>query len=73
MKFIRYFTAADQSARFSTFFTVTGEKSVLALIGQLAIPLFSLLTVKKWNSELIGQSGVCELLPGNRRNDENLI
>ena len=30
MKFIRYFTAADQSARYSTFFTASSEKSGIA-------------------------------------------
>ena len=30
MKFIRYFTPADQSARYSTFFTVSSEKSGIA-------------------------------------------
>ena len=30
MKFIRYFTAADQSARYSTFFTANSEKSRIA-------------------------------------------
>ena len=31
MKFIRYFTAADQSALYSTFFTANSEKSEIAM------------------------------------------
>ena len=75
MKYIRYFAAADQSARYYIFSEFAVKKVKYRTdwserTNQLTITLFFTCTQwKKWTTMLIGQSEGHELLPRNHRNE----
>ena len=78
MKFIRYFTATDQSARYYTWFTVHCEKVEYSTVwsewtNQLTITLFHWCPVKKVRYYADWSQRSTQTVDWNNRNDENSI